>query len=337
MCADQPDPSLQLSAALVAASRTARARQAGVSAYALTRAEWTHPAHGVVRPLGSHLDQADDWIGVALALAGPRHAIGGWASGRLQGVVHVDGLRFGQQTPVLVHCLDGAQLRRRRQIRPSESWVHDDELIAHDTVSLTTLARAAFDEICDARRLDDAVMVLDSFVARLRGGAYTTLAEVAAVVSRHHKHRGIVQARSALELASERALSPWESLLRLRAWEVVDPADLLVNVPVFSRQGDLLGVPDLLDVSCGLVLESDGAQHRDTQTHAEDNRREETFEDHDLEVVRFGAVDHRDPGDLLRRIRAGRRRALAHLDRCWTVDPPAWWQNSSMATAWAWP
>ena len=165
------------------------------------------PAHGIVRPRGLVLDRVDDWLSIAIAAAGPRHAIGGWASGRLQGVVHVDGVRRGCVSPVLVHCLDGAQLRRRPQIRPSEAWLHDEELIEHECLRVSSLARAAFDEICDAPSLDDAVMTLDSFVAVLRGGAHTTVAAVARTVSRHPKHRGIVQARGALRAGVRSARS----------------------------------------------------------------------------------------------------------------------------------
>ncbi|MBA2640775.1 MAG: hypothetical protein H0U77_12490 [Nocardioidaceae bacterium] len=318
-------------------ARTATWRRRGVSAHAIGRGEWSHPAHGIARPRDNDCaDRVDDWMSVAVAAMGPRHALGGWASGRLQGVVHMDGVRFGELAPVLVHCLDGAQLRKRRQIRPSEARVDDDELSTVERTGVTTLARAAFDEACDARGLEDAVVALDSFAATLRGGARTTLAAVALVVSRHGKHRGIVQAREALTLASVRAMSPWETRLRLRAERVVDADELMVNVPVFTTDGRLLGVPDLLDVSSGLVLESDGSHHRDMSEHSADNRREEGMEDADLEVVRFGAVDHRDPSDMERRIANGRRRALARpgATRGWTLQPPAWWYGSRLAQLW---
>ena len=120
---------------------------------------------------------------------------------------------------------------------------------------------------------------------------------------------------------------------------MVEPEHLRINVPVFTVSGTLLGIPDLIDTRTGLVLESDGEQHRAADIHAADNRREESLEEHGLEVVRFGALDHRDPMDVVRRIHVGRRRALAHQarDRFWTLEPPAWWAASRLARRWQWP
>lgn len=327
-----------LDAALRLTARTAGWRERGASRHELGGGTWSHPAHGIVRPADVVLDRVDDVVSVAVAAMGPRHALGGWAAARVQGVVHMDGVRGVEVRPALVHCRDGAQLRKRDQIRPSESKVLADEVLEVDGVCVATLARAAFDEACDARTFDDALVALDSFVAVLRGGAHTTTAAIDRVIRGHAKHRGIVRARAALLRVSERALSPWETRLRARAEEVVDPAALRVNVPVFTVHGRLLGVPDLLDLSSGLVLESDGGQHREEPAHADDNRREEAFEDHRLEVVRFVARDHADPADVVRRIAAGRRRALRHgAERPWTLTPPAWWYESRLARAWRGP
>lgn len=328
-----------LAEAIRTTARTSRWRAEGLNENHLARGEWRHPAHGIVRPRDVLLDRVDDYVSVAVATMGPRHALGGWAAGYVQGVAHVDGARGASVRPVLVHCMDGAQLRRRQQVRPSESVVLDGEVCDVHGINVAILARAGFDEACDAKSLDDAVVVLDSFVAQLRGGARTTRAEIDRVISRHPKHRGIVQARAALSRVSVRALSPWETRLRVRAEDVVAAGDLLVYVPVFSRDGRLLGVPDLLDRSSGLVLESDGAAHRQALAHANDNRREERFEDHLLEVVRFRASDHADAADVARRIEAGRHRALRHppAERGWTLELPGWWQRSRLARIYRWP
>jgi len=159
------------------------------------------------------------------------------------------------------------------------------------------------------------------------------------VVSRHPKRRGVVRARASLDLGCDRALSPWETRLRLRALHELPVESLLVNVPVFSRAGSLLGIPDLLDPASGLVIESDGAQHRDPAAHARDNEREERFEHSGLTVIRFGALDHRDGSALSRRMREGHRRAVVRArSACdWTLTLPAWWHGSEQSSQWRWP
>lgn len=107
------------------------------------------------------------------------------------------------------------------------------------------------------------------------------------------------------------------------------------SVPgIFDRAGRFLGVPDLLDVDAGLVLEYDGGSwnstrtpggHRDRDQHREDNAREELFERAGLLVVRA------DKGDLSRYRRRLRDRLTAarcdglRRDRSrdgWTLQPP---------------
>src|SRR5699024_4773811 len=109
-----------------------------------------------------------------------------------------------------------------------------------------------------------------------------------------------------------------------------------VNVAVFDLHERLLGIADLLEPSAGLVLESDGAGHREIEQHSADNAREEAFERHNLVVVRVGAVDHRDRDSLRNRIQSGyrdgntRRRAR---DR-WTLQKPGWWWNWPPGRRW---
>ncbi|MEJ7744251.1 MAG: hypothetical protein WKF73_17965 [Nocardioidaceae bacterium] len=52
----------------------------------------------------------------------------------------------------------------------------------------------------------------------------------------------------------------------------------LVNCPVFNFDGELMGIPDLLDGKAGYVVEFDGEHHRSRRQHRSDNVREERFE-----------------------------------------------------------
>jgi len=115
--------------------------------------------------------------------------------------------------------------------------------------------------------------------------------------------------------------------------------ELLVNVPVFTPAGSLLGIPDLLDPASGLVIESDGAGHRDGDQHSYDNQREEMFEDSGLTVVRFSSVDFRERFAMAQRFRNGHHRALLRSRSAvnWTLTIPAWWYGSELSRAWRYP
>lgn len=146
------------------------------------------------------------------------------------------------------------------------------------------------------------------------------------MIASHHKVRGIVQATAALPLANARSASPWETRVRLRAVRDVSLDELLVNVPIFDRFENLLGIADVLEPRVGLVLESDGAQHRRIEQHRDDNVREEKFEDAGLVVARFTAADHANRWGMVGRIDQARQRAARSSGpQGWTLDPPSWW------------
>jgi hypothetical protein len=133
--------------------------------------------------------------------------------------------------------------------------------------------------------------------------------------------------RRALDLADEESRSPQETRARL-IW-VLD-AGLPrphVNQPLFTREGRLLGYPDLLDVESGLVAEYDGDDHRASIRHSEDVDREDLFRRHLLEVTHLTGADTRDTAKTVARLHAARARAhwLPPETRPWTLRPPATW------------
>ena len=145
------------------------------------------------------------------------------------------------------------------------------------------------------------------------------------------KTRGRAQARWALAHASTRSASPWETRTRMLATEATGVENWLVNTPIFDLHERLLGIPDLLDPESGLVVESDGADHRRIEVHNTDNVREEELEDHAMVVVRIGSAQHsrKERGTTEQRIQNARERAYANRTRPWTTERPAWW--------WDWP
>jgi len=304
--------------------RTASLHEIGLQrSRQLARAKWVSTARGIHVP-EYLLDDPDlPTIATAIAAMGEHGALGGWAALVCHGVPYFDGAVHGPAA--LVHCLPGSRLRPRPMIKPFQGLVHDDELVEVEGVRLATIARAAFDQMRMARSVEDAVVVADMAASRVTDGGRTSLRAIEQVIASHHKVRGIVRATSALGLAHERSASPWETRLRLRAVRDVGLQGLLVNVPIFDHVERLLGIADLLEPRLGLVLESDGSQHRLIDRHRDDNEREERFEHAGLVVARFTAADHRDRWAMVGRIEQARQRAARSVTRGWTLDPPGWW------------
>lgn len=287
-------------------------------------------AHGLLLPAGIDGDPVMMRVADAVGLLVPGSFLGGWASLRAQGNTWFSGVGPRQEDrSALVHCLPGTQLRRRTGIRPFRGLVHPDEVIDLDGFSVTTMARAAFDEMRMASGLREAVVVLDMATSTTIGRPHTTVRRVEHVLAGHHKVKGLVQARDALALGSTRSASPWETRTRLLAQMDADVPDLQVNVPIFSLGGMLLGVADLLDEAAGLVIESDGGHHREAEQHTNDNVREEKFERSGLVVTRVTSVDHQHRWRTVGRLAAARRDALRSTKREWTTQKPDWW--------WSWP
>ncbi|GAA3529448.1 hypothetical protein AFL01nite_01220 [Aeromicrobium flavum] len=294
---------------------------------------WEQRAHGLWRPAGMAVAAADGRVADAVALMTDGCVLGGWASLRLQGNEGFDG-GGDVPRPALVHCAAGTQLRRREAVEPCRSRVWDHEVTELAGVPVTTLARATYDEMRLAPSVRAAVVALDTAVSRVRGTARTSLQALQQVIDSHRKTRGIVRAKRALVLGSERSASVLETRTRLVAELDADLTGLLVNAPVFDRAGTLLGVADLLDRQTGLVVETDGTQHREATQHTDDNVREERFERAGLVVVRVTALDHRDVPGLVRRLRLGQRDARMSRRRDWTLEQPAWFASWAPGKRW---
>lgn len=315
--------------------RSGHALRAGVSRKRQRGPDWAHPYWGITRP--SWADAAPELlrIGDAVALLTDNCALGGWASLRVQGNTWFDGIARGADwRDILIHCGVGSQLRPRPGIHPFEGLLFEDELISLEHYDVSTMARAVYDEMRIAHGLRNAVVALDMGISTTAGTPHTTWAQVARVVNSHHKTRGLVQARKALALASSRSASPWETKTRLIAQLDAGLGHLMVNAPVFDRFDRLLGIADLLDPVTGLVIESDGSDHRGIQAHSKDNIREEQFERALMVVVRVTSTEHADRAAVAARLRAAQRDAELTSNERWTLTKPQWWLSWSKGRRW---
>ncbi len=142
---------------------------------------------------------------------------------------------------------------------------------------------------------------------------------------RQLRESGLRFAPGVLDEASEHSLSPNETRCRIQCRYALPEVRWLVNCPVRDLAGRLLGVADLLDLEAGLVVEFDGADHREAARHTRDVVKEDALRRVGLEVVRITGSevdDHVVVGD---RLRAGRARAgfMGEDRRRWVARPPA--------------
>lgn len=313
---------------------TATARESGVTRGALRGREWQKRSHGLYRPAGQAVSPGDGLVADALALLGDGGVLGGWAALRAQGNLWFDGVRGGGQRRPMVHCRPGSQLRVRSCVQPFRGALYGHEFAELEGFAMATMARAAYDEMRLAPSVRSAVKIADMAVSRVHDWPHTSLDALGSVIGSHHKTRGLVQARRAFSLACDRSASSLETTTRLIAVLDADLSGLLVNVPIFDGEGVLLGVADLLEPQSGLILETDGAHHREAAQHADDNVREESYERAGLVVVRVSALDHGDVPRLVRRIVLGLRDARLSSRRDWTLARPDWWSTWPPGRRW---
>ncbi len=257
---------------------------------------------------------------------GPQGAVTGWASLLQHGALGFDGLGPDGRTilPVMLVSPD-RQLRGRVSSHVLLDRLDDWERIVVDGVPCTDVRRALFD-LMRHQDLREAVVSMDA-AAHVE---LTSIRRMYGYVLTRARWNGLPLVEEALGLADEHSRSQAETRMRL-VW-VID-AGLprpLCNRPIFSLSGELLGVPDLLDVEAGVVGEYDGADHRRRDRRFRDLGRETLFRGHGLEYFTLVAGDLQDRDRAVARMIATRERALRSTDfreQTWTLRPPPGWHG----------
>lgn len=283
---------------------------------------WRRTSYGYYVPACVDGTVPEQRVAEAVPLLAPGGVVTGWGALRMMGVGFLDGRAADGRTlqPVTLTQGRGAPRVSPPGVRSRQDQVGEAVRIAG--VPVHRPPRALVDEMRLAHCLDHAVVAADA----VRAAHLASPADIEATLDACRSWEGIDRARRAWALSADGVDSPPETRLRLLCREVGLP-HLLVNKPVFSRGGRLLGFPDLLDVEAGLALEYDGADHRKVTRQRRDNVREEGLRAHGLEVLRVTSLDLLQPEALSRRLLGVRARCpfLPHERRRWTlVAPPGW-------------
>ncbi len=114
-------------------------------------------------------------------------------------------------------------------------------------------------------------------------------ADVARTLTLTRGRRGNVARRRLADQSRDNAWSPVErrAHARLRRARI---SGWKANAALFDAAGTLLGYGDLVFEQIGLVLELDGAPHRDRETQQRDTARDLALRRAGWEVIRFGAA-----------------------------------------------
>lgn len=168
----------------------------------------------------------------------------------------------------------------------------------------------------------DAARLAGSFIEAVVVVDMMCAAEVVSI--RQLRESGLRFAPGVLDEGSEHSLSPNEVRCRLRCRFALPGVRWLVNVPVHDLSGRLIGIADLIDLESGLVVEFDGADHREAARHTRDVVKEDALRRVGLEVVRVTGREVDDAAVVGDRVRAGRERAKfeAAAERRWVARPP---------------
>lgn len=247
--------------------------------------------------------------------------MGGWAAAYWTGVRFLDGTWRGLPTPILLCLGDRGRLRDGAGVTLCRSRLAVPDVTTVRGLPVTTPVRTAFDGTRLAPTLVEAVVFLDMLLA----AGILKPAEFAAYLPEHRPvWKGVGQARDALALADRATKSPPETRLRMLWMLRAGLPRPLVNRPVFTLDGRLIGVPDLLDPDSATVGEYDGEEHRELPNHTSDNVREEDLEDHGMVVTRVTRLDMRRPDLTVQRLTRAWSRGMSRdrrRDR-WTLEQP---------------
>jgi hypothetical protein len=249
-------------------------------------------------------------------------AVTAWAALRWRGATFFDGTASGGRELLPVPLVVHSKLRPDPRFTLTEEQLSLSEWSWVDEVPVVTVQRGLFDEV---RRVE-GVRSKANAISMAAAARLISVPLFNAYVADRGPWTGIQGARDAVRLAVDDCRSPQEFRMYL-VWRLDAGFPMpLLNREVFDLDGNLIGIPDLLDVEAGLIGEYQGEDHKDGQRHREDVEREERFRDHGLEFFEVVGGDLRRPQLVVNRMRNARARAkfLPPESRAWTVEPPPW-------------
>ena len=174
--------------------------------------------------------------------------------------------------------------------------LHSDEIVILDGRTLTTPART-FADCARSWSLPDALALGDAAVR----ACLMTIEEATSVVRRMRRLPGLKFARRVLPFIDSQAGSPQESRVR----GIIINAGLPIprpNVRILDENGGFIAIGDLVYDEWMIVIEYDGAHHRDPLRQAKDATRRTRLREIGFYVVEITADDVRWPSRVVEKV-----------------------------------
>jgi len=272
----------------------AEAADAGISWWRLQGSDWRRVGPGqYARPsaAGHRTRVAAAWL---------RLPEGAAFSGRTAAWLH--GLDLKPTDPIEVVAPLRCRISARAGIFLRRAEVALDEIVEVEGLPATSAVRTVVD-LAWLLPVSDAVAAADAALnARL-----LTIDDLRDAASRRAGRQGVGRLRRVLDLVEPLAESPMETKLRLLLVFAGLPRPS-AQAPLHERSGAFIGRADLFYPDAGLVLEYDGAIHRDSLV--EDSRRQNRLLEAGYRLLRFTSADVlRSPDSVVAQV----RRALHEL------------------------
>ncbi|HEX6547450.1 MAG TPA: DUF559 domain-containing protein [Candidatus Dormibacteraeota bacterium] len=207
------------------------------------------------------------------------------------------GLDVRPDNPVDITVPHDAPTSARAGVRFHRRQLLETEVTERRGMRAIRVARS-LNDVAQWEALDEAVVIADMALNK-------RLVERADLVSRLAARTGkwgVARFRRVVELADPKAESPMETRLRLLIVHAGLPMPQ-VQAVLTGDHGEVLGRGDLYYPGARLVIEYDGANHRDR--FVEDNRRQNRLISAGLRILRFTAADVLgNPAGVVAQIRA---------------------------------
>ena len=199
----------------------------------------------------------------------------------------------------------GCRAVRRKGAIGRTISVRDADLTTIDGIPVTTPPRTWFD-LAGSLPLADLVAVCDALLFHAR--PMCARSDLEELIRANPHSPGVVRAREALALASDRAESPQESRLRV-VLHLAGLPEPEVNAVICDAHGRRVARVDLFYPQFGVVVEYEGLHHAtDPVQWRRDISRIAELQSLGYVVVRVHQDDLKSPHDLIRRLRR-------HVDR----------------------
>jgi hypothetical protein len=189
----------------------------------------------------------------------------------------------------------------RAAIKIRRTVLEAADIVIKKSLPCTSMVRTLVD-VSQRLSLVEAVVVADMALHALRVDQAQLEERVAALAGR----KGVKKFRRVVDLA-DRSESPMETRLRLLLVLAGLPRPE-VQVDLHDEAGEHLARADLLYRAERLVIEYDGATHRDSIV--EDDRRQNRLVRAGYRVLRFAAPDMASPRAIVSQVRQERKRRL---------------------------